>query len=638
LISSLLLACLLSSRTAAAMTVSTAHATVKIRPTTPPQEGPVSAVLEAARNEFEPFQLIITADRDVLFNVDVNVTDLQDANGHLIPAASIMIYKAIFMNVTAPSSTEGELGEWPDALIPKRDEYSGEVRDGFPFPIGFGRNQPIWIEIYVPQEAAAGLYTGSVTVTADGELPVSVPIRLTVWDFALPSTSTLKSAYSIDHRLLPQGHGLPDSAKVDLVQRYLKANLLHRLTDSDLPSPVEVGRLNSNGTINWAAFDRLFGPFLDGTIFPAGGKLPGAKMTAYQMAVSNHQTDITYLRDYARHFREKGWFDRLFEYTCDEPPRSCSWSTVRAWVDALHQADPELRSLVTSNIQRTNAQGISDRIDLVTPVLHYMDDKPAGAGGDPGMTGNQRSKYGKEVWWYQACDSHGCGHTGGDPAVDPGRHNIGWPSYMIDLPAMFNRVMQWESFKYDIQGELYYDMVYAYGQGDPWSAINYFSGNGDGTLYYPGSPSIIGGSTDIPIETIRLKLIREGMEDYEYMNLLKLLGESAYADQQVARVVTNTYTFTKDPAILYDARKKMAERILLHTAPFPAPDPNSLPPSSEAPPAGGLDPGGTVSSAKGGGCVMAEGNNSKPFGEALSFILLFAIPLWVVKMRTSMKA
>jgi hypothetical protein len=183
---SVLLASLLTSRTAIAMTVWTAHATVKIRPTTPPpQEDSVSGALEAARNEFEPFQLIITADRDVLFNVDVNASDLQDAKGHIIPSGSIMIYKAIFMNVTAPSSTEGESGEWPDALIPKKDEYAGEVRDGFPFPIGFGRNQPIWIEVYVPRDAAAGLYTGSVTVTADGESPVAVPIRLTVWDFAL---------------------------------------------------------------------------------------------------------------------------------------------------------------------------------------------------------------------------------------------------------------------------------------------------------------------------------------------------------------------------------------------------------------------------------------------------------------------
>ena len=40
-------------------------------------------------------------------------------------------------------------------------------------------------------------------------------------------------------------------------------------------------------------------------------------------------------------------------------------------------------------------------------------------------------------------------------------------------------------------------------------------GNGDGTLFYPGTPARIGGTHDIPIESVRLKRIRDGREDYE---------------------------------------------------------------------------------------------------------------------------
>ena len=560
-----LVALFTTAAAANAMTVWTDHATVKIRPNTPPKTDQTSASLKGARNEFEPFQLVVTADSGALSGVDVTVSDLTDDHGDTIPAGNIMIYKEAYIKVTTPSTIQGGTGEWPDALIPKKDEYVGEVRNAFPASVGAGRNQPVWIEVYIPPTAAAGVYAGSATVTATGQNPVIVPIQLTVWDFTLPSTSTLKSAYSIDHRLLTIGHGLSGATSLELSQLYVKANLLHRISDNYLLGPENMGGL-TNGKVNWEPFDTAFGPFLDGTVSLPGGKLPGSKLTTVQLRDYSHKEDIPYLRDYAQHFKAKGWFDRLFQYTLDEPNSPTEWAKIKRWATALHQADPDLKSLVTTSIQRATKAGAAGVIDLFVPTIRFMDNKPNenGLGGEvPGgadTVGNQRSKYGPEVWWYQACGSHGCGIVGGGPD-DPQGYHLDWPAYMIDLPAMFSRIMQWQSFKYNVQGELYYDMVYAFGSGDPWVTQYYFGGNGDGTLYYPGKPSKIGGTTHIPIESIRLKLLREGMEDYEYLNLLKNLGEGAFADEQVARMVTNTYTWNREPLDLYDAREKMAERI-----------------------------------------------------------------------------
>ena len=41
-------------------------------------------------------------------------------------------------------------------------------------------------------------------------------------------------------------------------------------------------------------------------------------------------------------------------------------------------------------------------------------------------------------------------------------------------------------------------------------------GNGDGNLLYPGTPDRIGGQSFIPIASVRLKQLRDGMEDNEY--------------------------------------------------------------------------------------------------------------------------
>lgn len=589
---SLLIALFATAVAANAMTVWTDHATVKIRPKSPPKTDQVAANLKGARNEFESFQLMVTAESGNLSGVDVRVSDLNDGRGNTIPAGGMMIYKEAFINVTTPSTLQGGTGEWPDALIPKKDEYAGEVRNAFPFSVASGRNQPVWIEVYIPPTAAAGVYTGSATVTATGQNPLVVPIRLTVWDFALPSVSTLKSAYSIDHRLLTIGHGLSSDTSVELSQMYAKANLLHRISDNYLLAPQTLGGTR-DGKVNWGPFDAAFGPFLDGTVSLPGGKLPGNKLTSIQTRDFNYRGNVPFLRDYAQHFKEKGWFDRLFQYTFDEPKSAADWATIQRRADALHQADPELRSAVTTSVQNAAKEGVADVIDLFVPTIRFMDNKPNGRepGGEvPGgaeTVGNQRSKYGPEVWWYQACGSHGCGIVGGGVFDQEGYH-MDWPSFMIDLPAMFSRIMQWMSFKYNVQGELYYDMVYAFGEGDPWTKQFFFGGNGDGTLYYPGKPSKIGGKTDIPIESIRLKLLREGMEDYEYLNLLKGIGEGTFAEAQLARMVTNTYTWNREPLDLYDAREKMAERIA-GARPGAGGGDSGL----EAPPGGGPEPGNT---------------------------------------------
>ena len=599
-----------SIQAAEAMLVWTDHATVKIRreiSLTAPSTEQTSAVLKAAKNESEAFQLIVSADQGDLSEVDVTVSDLADPNGNTISSSAIMIYKEAYINITTLSTVEGKLGYWPDALIPKKDEYAGEVRNAFPFSVTSGRNQPVWIEIYVPQTAAAGVYTGAATVTAANQTPVTVPIELTVWNFVLPSTSTLRSAYSNKKHQKPIGHGLGSAYlnQLDLIKSYGKANLLHRITNDYLPGPQVM-------TGGWDAFTAKYGPLMDGTERLPGGKLPGAKMTSYRMSIWGYETEDTKKKENTQHTAAKGWINRLFAYLLDEPKLSdpAQWQTINDRVRALHQADSRLKGLVTTTIQNATDFGItqcgSPRIepcvDLFTPTIRYMDNKTTGQApgeevpGGADTIGNQRSKYGPEVWWYQACGSHGCGIMGGG-TYDPLGYHTGWPAFIIDLPALFSRVMQWGSFKYNIQGELYYDMVYAYGQRDPWVSQFDFAGNGDGTLYYPGTPSKIGGTKHIPIESIRLKLIREGMEDYEYMNLLARLGDGDYAQRQVASVMDHTYDWSRNPNDFYQARENMAMQILSHNSagePIPGTADFKL---TYSPASANVMAGGTVSSS-----------------------------------------
>ena len=198
-------------------------------------------------------------------------------------------------------------------------------------------------------------------------------------------------------------------------------------------------------------------------------------------------------------------------------------------------------------------------LDILVPIINEM----YGTSTDP-YPGDQRSSYdaflmepNKLLWMYQSCEPSSSCSNGTVEGYS------GWPTLFIDETALSNRMMQWMEFAYQASGDLYYDTTYAMSQptNDAWTSQYEFGNNGDGSLFYPGKPSVIGGMHDIPIESIRMKMIREGMQDYEYLNLLVTLKDTSFAQTELAKVVTNAGTWVHDPAVLEQVREEMANEI-----------------------------------------------------------------------------
>jgi hypothetical protein len=146
---------------------------------------------------------------------------------------------------------------------------------------------------------------------------------------------------------------------------------------------------------------------------------------------------------------------------------------------------------------------------------------------------------------------------------------VGWPGYAIDEPASQARAMGWLAFGYRVSGELYYQTTARLPRA--WRNQYLSGGNGDGTLFYSGAPRgagrgpAIGGRHAIPIESIRLKRIRDGREDYEYLRILDRRGEAAAAMTVVSGLFgppsVAMYSTTVDPAALDQARRQLAALI-----------------------------------------------------------------------------
>jgi hypothetical protein len=328
---------------------------------------------------------------------------------------------------------------------------------------------------------------------------------------------------------------------------------------------------------------KFFSPLVDGT---APTQLVGAQLTSVMFRFGRGGDMATAARDWVREFRShdlpdppppvgaapdstkgKGgtWFDKVFDYTCDEPPTYCpnkTWGDIAPRARTLHSVDRDFRTLVTTRLDRSDAHGVTGDIDILTPTIYSLDQKP-------GVEGVPREDYDKflaarpqrELWTYQSCVTHGCG--GSDS------YTTGWPSYVIDTLSIRARAEEWLSFELDLSGELYWDTAFANGLGDAWKTqwADEFTGNGDGTLFYPGTVDRISGKTDIPIATLRLKMIREGMEDYEYLKALSDAGDPKFAKAAANALFPNAWT-QPSTAKLLAARRAIAERIvaLVHGA------------------------------------------------------------------------
>ena len=120
----------------------TAPAAVKVRPQAqPPQGSSATAVLAAAKNEFESFQVVVTGPAT---GVSMSLEGLGDGSGHSISGRDVTLYREALINVPTQTGGDGAAGVWPDALVPDVDPIVGEKRNAFPFNVPRARAARCW--------------------------------------------------------------------------------------------------------------------------------------------------------------------------------------------------------------------------------------------------------------------------------------------------------------------------------------------------------------------------------------------------------------------------------------------------------------------------------------------------------------
>lgn len=527
-----------------------ADESVKVRPSDPPPEPSALRIsLAAAGNECVGAQIVVQGPVRAL---TASAEPLLAAPGLApIPAPiPVSLMRVATLQLQRPTGPDGQAGEWPDALIPARDAQWNEPRNAFPVDVGPGRSQAIFVEACVPAGAGRGRRAGVVRLAWTGG-ESEVPVELQVRPFDLPVTPALATAFGFSGYSAAKGHGRKPEEGRALTRLYDALALRRGITLSggtqDAPAHKFV---NGEAHIDWGDYDDEVAPFLDGKALPGGARWTTVEMR--EPAKLSRDERRAWRRAWVRHFEERGWIDRLFVYVEDEPPED-RLAKVEERAAELRADAPRALRMVTTAISRKLPS-----IELWVPLLNCLAEPTSPTCPRPAKRADylRAEARGARLWWYQSCASHGCGNDGtADPIY------IGWPSYVIDAPATAARAMGTLAFANRIAGELYYDVVYAYDFGDPWKNQWYFGGNGDGTLYYPGTPARVGGEHDVPIETLRLIQIARGIADHGYLALCARLGDERFARAQASTLAPSLRSFSRDPRAYTAMRERLAGRI-----------------------------------------------------------------------------
>jgi len=517
-----------------------------------------SVEISAARNEWESFQVLMRSDVPVK-GIVLEAGDLKGPKGTILRGDDARLYRQHQLELTAGTHrNEGfKAGWYPDALIPFRNPLTrkppGPARfAAVPFDLPGEQTHGFWVDIYVPAGTEPGDYHGTYRILAAGGKGVDIPVSLTVWDFTLPRVSTLETALGSPagrmrsyYRQRAQEGKEKEPSDWDAVERQCAEMLTrHRINATPSSSLAPVAQPDGSYKIPDEQVRKLR-EFVDR--YHVNAIQVPRPTSIVKDPVKQREKLHAWLRSWddaaAKLDRP---FVTFYTYLKDEPNDEEAYKFVQTWGRAIREAKSVVKVMVVEQTWTEKGKGGADSewgelhgaIDIWCPLFCLFRAESAA----------KRQALGERIWTYTAL----C--QGKDPS----------PWWHIDYPLLNYRVPAWISWRYRIRGLLYWGgMSYWRQAEDPWTNPWTYGRpklvyNGEGTIVYPGRAAGYDGIAP----SLRLKALRDSIEDYEYMAILERKGLAAEAQKVITPLAGSWFDWEADPGEYAKARAKLAEMIV----------------------------------------------------------------------------
>lgn len=427
---------------------------------------------------------------------------------------------------------------WESGTIPISYGYLAIINNGL-YIVCY--SNPLWINIDIPRDARAGDYTGILTVTGDGEASM-LPVTLHVWDFALPEKQHVSVINWCSLPLCPFKGELYEKEYWDVLSRDLKFLAANGQTDITHPGFDLIVKKGDGW--DTALFEKWTETALAAGMrqFHLHGLGQGRTIAhlAYMSEINPlNPATVEKLAAVEEVLKRRGWNGRFIANICDEPFIMNEISYMER-VAEIKKVAPGIRL-----IEAMEAEYMGD-VDVYCPKLNHLNM------WYPRFKELQDA--GKEMWYYI------CLHPTGR-----------YPNRFVDQSMLKHRVLFWIHYLYGLDGYLHWGGNF-YQDENPYSEAG-IGGNtlplGDAAVWYPGEKG--------PVGSLRFTAQHDGLQDYGYLEVLEnrvsalkeRIGEKeAFWVQPrqrplelTRRVIWGFHDYTRDPQILLDTRREIAEEI-----------------------------------------------------------------------------
>ncbi len=566
--------------------------------TTVPTESGSKIKVYAAQNEFEPFQVVIrpSSSGSAVLNM-----------GNFGSGITTEIYQVQYVNITTVTDSLGQTGPYPDPLWP--------LENGASVGVVANENTAFWINVNVPAGVSSGDYSTNVNVGG-----IDIPVTLHVFNFAIPAEIHVKSQMNFSHNSILTKYSVPGTGSeywmyVDKMKQFF---IDHRLTPKSVNWPGGVASSGAGpfidydcaGTITdndgiWG-FEELAERYLDGTgllsgefteNFNDGTGFPSfmaatflnndssqdqrrSPMCSLTRTTSDwypsnntgsayNQMWLQWLTALRNYLDGQGYLDKAYYYFANEPQDQAGYDAVAWYSQMLKSTVPDLKLAVSEEPKPEiydHPTYTGAKIDIWMPVLNKY---------DPVVSHDREKNHNEESWVYFL-------HGTRPPYFNP---------ITLDHPGIESKLTGWFLWKYRIRGILYYS--FNSWSKNPWTDPITDGHNGDLFMFYPPSVSnsniTYGSNNHRLVPSIRLELMRDSLEDYEYLYVLNggakpVVDVINGSDTQANKIISGLTSYTRNGEFMYNLRRLIGLKNGGEIATIPNIQPPALHPRTQGAP------------------------------------------------------
>ena len=529
--------------------------------------------LHGARGEYISFQLVITNNTgSTLKGINIDIASFQGTDSRFSVDPELFLEWAAEVKTVSTGYPKASLGTgwYPDALIPfefiqmdsskvhRRWTYPVELPD-FNNRIDNQRSLIVWVDQYIPfeyEDAKPGTYSSTISVTIGAETN-EIPVQLIVWDFAIPNENKFKA--SLQHEGFLSGMDPADELKIYHLFKRNRISLMDPTYKPDLQIS-ESGKIQ----LGWASFDERLRKYFTGDAFTSqygyeygpgygepvetfilpfnvfgkhgGSGWPDVGNIEEERKPENLAVYRKVIKDVRNHL--KPMIDpqkteiTVYLNGLDESYFPEAWDRMVFYGDIFKEDYPETRFRIDGGYSEEAMEVVQHSISSwASHTINYDIERM-----------RKYQEMGIEDWLY-------------GPMLYESKVNS-WvgSSTFLDLPLVNDRAISWASWKYNT-----YSWI-SWGIGAGWKGAwydpetwkdTYKSGsdsdadytfkkcNGNGMLIYsPGIVPNVRGACP----SIRLKTMRDGVQEYEYMRLLSEIdGNDERANEIVNSIIKRPF-------------------------------------------------------------------------------------------------